>query len=87
MRYSVPPVLTIALIICLLATRPSRGLPPGGGGDRLTGLPFAGRSEVIARQGMAATSQPLATQVAVDILKRGGSAADAAPYTIRPSGH
>ncbi len=83
MRYGVPSVLTIALIICLLviyllATRPSPGLPPAGGGDRLTGLPFAGRSEVIARQGMASTSQPLATQVAIDILKRGGSAVDAA---------
>ncbi len=47
-------------------------------GDRLTGLPFATRSEVIARHGMAATSQPLATQVAIDILKQGGSAVDAA---------
>lgn len=46
--------------------------------DRLTGKLFATRSEVIARNGMAATNHPLASQIAIDILKKGGSAADAA---------
>lgn len=46
--------------------------------DRITGRDFATRSEVIARNGMAATSQPLATQAALDILKKGGNAIDAA---------
>ncbi len=46
--------------------------------DRVTGKAFATRSEVIAPHGMVATSQPLATQIGVDVLQRGGSALDAA---------
>jgi len=46
--------------------------------DRPTGRPFASRSEVIAPGAMAATSQPLATQAAVETLRHGGSAVDAA---------
>ena len=56
----------------------SAGVAADPGYDRVAGRAHASRSEVIAPHGMAATSQPLATQIALDILKAGGSAADAA---------
>ena len=46
--------------------------------DRITGLDFASRSEVLSTNGMAATSHPLATQTALSILQNGGNAIDAA---------
>ena len=46
--------------------------------DRITGKPFATRSVVMAPSAMAATSHPLATQIALDIMKKGGNAIDAA---------
>ncbi|HWP95062.1 MAG TPA: gamma-glutamyltransferase [Gammaproteobacteria bacterium] len=70
MRASQPAFL-LGLLLSLLVTA-------AHGYDRVTGRAFASRSEVIARHGMAATSQPLATQIALEVLKRGGSAVDAA---------
>ncbi len=51
---------------------------PSLAADRIAGRDFATRSEVIAPHAMAATSHPLATQIALDVMKQGGTAMDAA---------
>ena len=63
--------LLAAAVLCALPLAASAA-------DRITGHTFATRSEVIAPHAMAATSQPLATQIALDVMKSGGSAVDAA---------
>ena len=63
------------LILVLLAVSGCTGLSAG---DRLTGPPDGTRSVVYGTHGMVATSQPLAAQVGIDILKAGGSVVDAA---------
>jgi gamma-glutamyltranspeptidase/glutathione hydrolase len=50
-------------------------------GDRASGWLPQSRSEVLARNGMVATSQPLAAQAGLQILKNGGNAIDAAVAT------
>jgi gamma-glutamyltranspeptidase/glutathione hydrolase len=47
-------------------------------GDRPSGASFASRSAAMGRSGAAGTAHPLATLTAIEMLKRGGSAADAA---------
>jgi gamma-glutamyltranspeptidase/glutathione hydrolase len=61
----------VVLLLCGLASAAAQI-------DRITGKPFATRSEVVARHGMVCTSVPAATQAGLDILKHGGSAVDAA---------
>ncbi len=50
-------------------------------GDRSGGWLPQSRSEVLARNGIVATSQPLAAQAGLQILKNGGNAFDAAVAT------
>ena len=57
---------------------PNRNRPDVGPGDRIDGATFASRSAAWGVRGAAATAHPIATQTAIEILRRGGSAVDAA---------
>ncbi|MGH6888825.1 MAG: gamma-glutamyltransferase [Rhizomicrobium sp.] len=75
---SVTAKLAGAVLAMTMATGAGSAAAQLGRGDRYSGVPWATRSPVLAQHGMAATEQPLASQIAIDILKKGGSAVDAA---------
>ena len=59
----VMPILVSSILVFCVAL-------PLQAADRVSGETFATRSPVLATQAMAATSQPLATQVALDVMKK-----------------
>ena len=65
-------------LACCLAAALTVAVQPAHAADRIASRPFATRSEVFAPHAMAATSHPLVTQIALDTMRAGGSAIDAA---------
>ena len=75
------PVQSLFVALCACYSWGASMLIPAAsaaGFDRPASLAGEGRSVTIARHGMVCTSQPLASQAGLDVLKRGGTAADAA---------
>jgi gamma-glutamyltranspeptidase/glutathione hydrolase len=82
---TVGAILTLAFLQCGPVAQGEESGRPGAfaavRGDRTSGWLAQSRSEVLVRNGVVATSQPLAAQAGLQILKQGGNAFDAAVAT------
>jgi gamma-glutamyltranspeptidase/glutathione hydrolase len=85
MQYFSALTLSLWMVVSLSCAGPNSGTNPSTenpyehiAGDRSVGEPFATRSPVMGQNGMAATVHPLATQIALDVIKEGGNAVDGA---------
>lgn len=78
-RAALAAVFSVALMSASSAQTPEAPRDPNfGRGERVSGESFASRSPIVAPHGAAATAHPLATQTAIDVLRAGGTAMDAA---------